>query len=165
SVRYQRAENWPAARDALERARGRLGEAALPDLRERVSRAQQNLELVTRLGNIRLDRAMIVGEHLDLEGADRDYREAFVTAGFDLDKLPAPVVARRIADSPIHGPLVAALDDWAGCAGPAALPQILQVARLADPDPGWRDHLRDPAIWTDLDALNRLAETARIAEQ
>src|SRR5262249_7685714 len=128
SVRYQRTENWSAARDAVERAWGRLGEASLPDMRERISHAKQEIELITRLGDIRLNRATIVGGRLDLKGADRAYREAFAASGLDLDKLPAPVVAKRIADSPIHGPLVAALDDWAVCAGLAECPRILQVA-------------------------------------
>lgn len=143
-----------------------LGDGGFEDLRRRIDHAVADLDLAQTLDDIRLNRAMIAGDVLDSKKADHDYREAFATSGLDLDQLPAPVVAKRIADSPIRRPLVAALDDWSICASQsAARNRLLEVARLADPDPEWRDHLRDPAIWTDLAALNRLAETARISEQ
>jgi tetratricopeptide (TPR) repeat protein len=166
SVRYQRASDWQAARDALERARGRLGEASFPDLRGRVADVQHDLELVTKLGDIRLKRAMVAGTVLDFKGADRDYREAFVTSGLDFQQMAPDVVAERIANSPIRAPLVAALDDWSMCnSQPDPRRRILEVARLADPDPQWRDRVRDDSIWTDAAALTRLAESANLSQQ
>src|SRR5262249_17906976 len=147
------------------RARGRLGDAALPDLRERVAHADRYLGLVATLEDIRIGRGTIGAAGYGTTGTNQKYREVFSAYGFDLDMLPAPVVAKRIADTPIRASLIAALDDWSTCTDQrAAVRQILEVARLADPDPDWGDRLRDLTTWPALAALKRLAETARIPE-
>src|SRR5262249_46467767 len=152
--------DWQAARDALERARGRLGHVSFPDLREQVGDAQRDLELVKKLGDIRLSRAMVAGKVLDSKKAERDYRDAFAAGDMDLQQSTPELAAGRIAHSPIQVRLIAALDDWSTCASqPAERHRILEVARLADPDPQWRDHVRDDSIWTDAAALTHLAET------
>src|SRR5262245_46331412 len=153
----------------LEEARAlllQLGDGGFEDLRLQIEHAVADLDLAQTLSDLRLQHATIAGSTLNLEGTDRDYRAAFVKAGLDLDLQPAPVVAKHIAESPIRVTLVSALDDWAMCpSDPAACGRILEVARRADPDPEWRDHLRDVAGWTDLAALTHLAETAKVSEQ
>src|SRR5262249_36539946 len=58
--------------------------------------------------------------------------------------------------------LVAALDDWARLSQDAARGQwVLGVARRVDPDP-WRDRFRDPALWKDRAAVERLAREAHV---
>ena len=58
-----------------------------------------------------------------------------------------------VSDSAIREALVAALDNWAACAGtPSRRNWLLEVARRADPDP-WRDRVREPELWGDKAAL------------
>src|SRR5262249_2093210 len=67
------------------------------------------------------------------------------------------VAAAWVRDAAVREALVAALDDWAACAGkPQRRNWLLTMARRADPDP-WRDRVRDPAVWDDGAALARLA--------
>jgi serine/threonine-protein kinase len=142
-VRGQRAGNWNEARQALERAKGRLGEQRLPELRQQLARAESELDLVARLAAIRLSRAEVVGR-TQYNEADRDYREAFAAAGLDPQSRPPRETAARIAASPVRGPLIAALDDWGVWAkGQEQRELILEIARRADPDPQWRDRARD----------------------
>jgi serine/threonine-protein kinase len=65
----------------------------------------------------------------------------------------------------VHEALVAALDDWAvSVTDKARRSWLLEVARLADPDPeGWRNRARDPQAWEDETALAKLAETAPVS--
>ncbi|HYT92769.1 MAG TPA: tetratricopeptide repeat protein, partial [Gemmataceae bacterium] len=72
-----------------------------------------------------------------------------------------------IRTSAVHRALVAALDDWAVCAADAGRQAwLLEVARLADPDPeGWGDRVRRPKAWGDPTALAELARTAPLASR
>jgi tetratricopeptide (TPR) repeat protein len=75
------------------------------------------------------------------------------------------VAAAWLTDQAVRDALVAALDDWAACAGkPRRRDWLLAVARRADPDP-WRDRVRDPAVWDDPAALARLASEKEAADQ
>jgi serine/threonine protein kinase/Tfp pilus assembly protein PilF len=65
-------------------------------------------------------------------------------------------VEHWLADGP-----VAALDDWAyGAKSASRCAWLLAVARQADPD-RWRNHFRDPKVWQDRQALQRLARLLR----
>ena len=70
-------------------------------------------------------------------------------------------VALLIQQSPIKNQLLAALDNWALNAAASKNPErsirLLEVARLADPDP-WRDRVRDPAAWKNGPRMIKLAE-------
>jgi Flp pilus assembly protein TadD len=148
----------------LAQAASRLGEEGPPDLRARVERALQDLDLVTRLDAIRLGRAAMGEGGPDWAGTARGYAAAFAEAGLAREGDDPAETAGRIAASAASGPLVAALDDWAcSCSQDAGrLAWLLEVARKADPDP-WRDRARQPAIWRDRDALQKLlAEEAAI---
>src|SRR5260370_474424 len=69
--------------------------------------------------------------------------------------------ARLIQQSAINEQLLAALDHWAYVAhirqNPDLCSRLLQVARLADPDP-WRDQVRDQTLWKNSEALGKLAD-------
>jgi serine/threonine-protein kinase len=158
----------------LRRARRRLGDDGPAELLRRLEQASQDLELVRRLDDIRLGRALVlmvvkrplIGRRLTGgAAAARKYAEAFREAGLaPLQDDPASLAA-RIAASPIRTELVAALDDWADCAGDTERrSRILAVARLADPDP-WRDRIRDPANWVSPGMAGELAEVVPVAEQ
>ena len=77
----------------------------------------------------------------------------------------AETVAARVSDSPVRKALVAALDDWASCtADPRRRAWLLEVARLADPDP-WRDRARDATVWEDRAKLTELTDAAPVKGQ
>jgi tetratricopeptide (TPR) repeat protein len=136
-------------------------------LRDRLSTAVGNLELVTRLDAIRVRCAVIFNEThtFDRLQADRDYEGAFRSAGLGTDQERPVTVAARVTDSSVREELVAALDDWASCAGdPRRRAWLLNVARLADPDP-WRDGARDAAVWEDRTKLITLTDAAPVKGQ
>jgi tetratricopeptide (TPR) repeat protein len=121
---------------------------------------------VTELAAIRLTHAELAGDQFKRAEAAAQYERALAAAGFDVLQLSPAAVAQRIKDSPIGSELLAALDDWAVCAqSRAELERIYDVARSADPDPRWRDKVRDVSIIDDKRALSDLAAAAPIAEQ
>ena len=175
-----------ASAAVLQRARDRLRDFVPPELHDRLVTAFANLELVTRLDAIRLERAL-VKPHTDLlnnpalpvtvlprEGrglgdeapSDRHYEEAFRAARIGSPGDDPAATAARVRASPVRGALVAALDDWAACAADRNQQDwILAVINKADePDP-WRLRVRDPATWKDGEALKQLADAARVREQ
>ena len=96
--------------------------------------------------------------------SDRDYEEAFRSAGLGTDQEMAETVAARVSDSSARKALVAALDDWASCTGDSRRDWLLKLARLADPDP-WRDRARDAAVWEDRAKLTELTDAAPVKGQ
>jgi tetratricopeptide (TPR) repeat protein len=153
----------------LQRAKDRLDEYVPQELRDRLRAAFDNLELVKRLDAIRLRRSVLHDKDNEFDKAqsDRDYEEAFGSAGIGSDREEAEAVAARVRASPAHKALVAALDDWAGCTpDKRRRAWLLRVARLVDHDP-WRDLVRDPdpEVWTDRARLAELARTAPVPQQ
>ena len=82
-VQWMRKASWPEARNALERAKSRLGERGSHDIRGRLDRGARDLELADRLDAIRLTRYTMVGGVPDFAWSDEKYEEAFREAGFD----------------------------------------------------------------------------------
>jgi eukaryotic-like serine/threonine-protein kinase len=177
SDRLRDQGDFQASAALLERARDRLGVYVPPELRERISSAVSNLELVKRLDAIRLERAQVqppaealtvlitpASDAANRTDAGAHYAEAFREAGIGAPGDDPADVAARVAASPVRRALVAALDDWAACADRGDLNWVLGVARLADPDP-WRDRVRNPAAWNDPKTLRELAGRARLSEQ
>jgi serine/threonine-protein kinase len=159
AVALRQQARWAEARAVLEQTRDQLGEKGPEDLRRRVEQAAADLALVDRLEGIRLKRATMVEGKFDSRTAERDYAAAFREAGLAVEGegVEAAAVAARIRASAVREPLVAALDDWAAVApGRWRRGRLLEVARLADPDP-WRDRFRDPKVGLDRAALEKLA--------
>jgi serine/threonine protein kinase/Tfp pilus assembly protein PilF len=185
SKRLRDRGEFAASAAVLRRARDRLDEFVPPELRERLARAFANLELVTRLDAIRLERA-VVKPATDLLGvlvppgteaprdgpgvrsetpSGRHYEQAFRAAGIGAPGDDPAEVAARVRASPVRRALVDALDDWAACATDRKQEAwVLAVVRRADPDP-WRDRVRDPSTWDNPEALRDLAARAPVAEQ
>jgi serine/threonine-protein kinase len=179
-ARLQQAADWSGAAGAVERARGRLGRGGRDGLRRRLDQAALDLErarresgLVSRLDPIRLTRITLVEgrfnpaaeRRFNDKRADRAYELAFREAGVGGPGDDVGAVGRRLATSPLHTPIVAALDDWAVCAADRGRRAwVLGVARRADPDP-WRDRALDPAAWGDRATLAALAQAAPVAGQ
>ena len=178
SERLRDRGEFKASAAVLQRAKDRLGEFVPPELRDRLSTAFDNLELVTRLDAIRLERARVkppaetlsalvtpTTEAVNGTASGRHYAEAFRQAGIGAPGDDPAEAAARVRASPVRGALVAALDDWAACAADRdQLAWVLAVVRQADPDP-WRDRVRDPATWDDPEALRDLASRVRLPEQ
>jgi serine/threonine-protein kinase len=186
SERLRDRGEFKASAEVLRRAKDRLREFVPPELRDRLSNAFDNLELVTRLDAIRLERALgkpptdLLGvlvlpvTELAKDGdglrsetpSGRQYEEAFRGAGLGGPGDDPPEAAARVQASPVRGALVAALDDWPACASDRDQQAwVLAVVKLADPDPSWRDRVRDPATWDNPEALRDLAARAPVAEQ
>jgi serine/threonine-protein kinase len=163
----QQQARWPEARGALERAEARLGGGGPDDLRARLGRARRDLDLVTRLDAIRLQRVTRGGLAFYKVQADQYYAEAFREAGLGNVHDPPQAVAALLSNSAVREALVAALDDWAVCAADNdRRGWLLEVARQVDPDPeGWRERLREPTIWDDTEVLTDLARTMPVAGQ
>jgi serine/threonine-protein kinase len=161
-VRGERAANERAKgqMQRLDRAR-RDQEAVL----QRLDQARRERRLAERLDAIHMNRAAVVGGRFDVRRADREYAAAFREAGFGQVGDDPAVVAARVESSTVRDELVAALDDWAVCAGRAGdagrQHWLLLVLRRADPNPTQvRRRLRDPAPWKDRAAMTALAEAA-----
>src|SRR5262249_30130728 len=84
---------------------------------------------------------------------------AFAAWGMDLEAGEPAEVARRLRSLRVRTALLAALDHWAGNSksDDPLVPRLLEVARLADPDPR-RDLVRDPKVWQDGAKLLALAK-------
>jgi serine/threonine-protein kinase len=185
SERLRDREEFKASAAVLRRAKDRLGEFVPPALRDRLATAFDNLELVTRLDTIRLERAL-VRPSADLLGvlvppmtevprdghrfhseapSGQHYEEAFRAAGIGAPGDDAADTAARVRASPVRRALVAGLDDWAACAADREQEAwVLAVVQRADPDP-WRNRVRDPATWDNPKALHDLASKAPVHEQ
>ena len=165
ATRLERESDLAGARAALERARGRLGTEGPGEWLDRLDRVSRNLGLVARLDTIRLERAIVVRGRFNRARSDRDYEEAFREAGLGHVHENPATVADRVKGSPVRGTLVAALDDWAvNTADERRRDWLLEVARIADPDP-WRDRVRDPKTWKDRAMLVELARSAPVKDQ
>jgi tetratricopeptide (TPR) repeat protein len=151
------------ARAVLERLEG----AGQDDLHRRLEQARADLALGDRLEGIGLMRANHVAVEFDFGAVASAYDTAFRDAGLAVNG-GDEAVAVRIRRSAIKDQLVAALDDWAFVAfilkDHALQSRLLGLARRADPDPAWRDRFRNPAVWRDRPALERLAREAPIAD-
>jgi Tfp pilus assembly protein PilF len=164
---------YAEARLQLERTDARMEATGRKDLRARVQRARDDLEMVARLEAIRLDRASVRDSDFDNAGSDKAYRKAFADYGLDLGALAVDEAARRILESAIQGPLVAALDDWANVMTRLddwanvkrgeARQRLLVIARQADPD-AWRARLREAVERGDEQALQEMAGEKQTAD-
>jgi serine/threonine-protein kinase len=171
---------YDASAAVLQRARDRLRVFVPPELSQRLSTAFNNLQLVTRLDAIRLERALAKpptdvvgvlvtpatavrrgGEGLpDDTSSSQHYEQTFREAGIGSPGRNSAEAAEHVRESPVRDLLVAALDDWSACTTDADQQKwILAVVRQADPDP-WRDRVRDPATWNDAESLRDIAARA-----
>jgi serine/threonine-protein kinase len=159
------------AREALERAEGRLAAGGPPELRERLRWLRDDLDLAAELEEARmkaLETTTKENAGWNWAGADAAYARAF--AGRDLDVTgPGAAAAReRIGRSPVKARLVAALDSWAGVrrrAGAKGWEGLLEAAGRAD-DSGdeTRRRLREAAARGDARRLQELAARPDVSD-
>ena len=162
-IRLQQDGRFSEARMVL----GRVSDGGQGPLRSRIERAEQDLRLAERFDTIRLGRAARLGHKLACARAEADYETAFRESGLGGPQSDSAVVAARIRESNIRTTLVAALDDWSGCALDADRQNwILATARQADADPtSWRDRARDPKTWAKSDSLAETIAAAPVASE
>src|SRR5262249_4859528 len=130
------------------------------ELDGRVKQLRQDLQMLKRLEEARLQAAAGGKEGWDLTGVDRVYTETFQGYGLDVAFPDADKAAEQVRTSAIRLHLVAALDDWAiwrnrlkkGSGDPQAA-----VAGRADDDP-WRRRLRQAIGRADRAALSEQAK-------
>jgi serine/threonine-protein kinase len=159
-----RAGRLAEARAALGRAEGRVAGGGPPDLVRRVHQMRDDLSLVDALDRVRLQATTVVEGRLGHASADRDYAALFRDRGLAAEGEDPAAAAARIEGSAVRAQLVAALDDWAlATTNPGRRAWVLEVARRAEPG-GWGDRFRDPAVWGQRAALERLAREAKVAE-
>jgi serine/threonine protein kinase/Flp pilus assembly protein TadD len=155
---------WSEARTVLAQAERQLNDSGGHGLPERLQRAQADLELAARLEHNAIGRTDFPRRESQYPAVAADYAAAFRGAGLAAadEETDAESVAARIHGSAIREQLVAALDDWSLVTVDARLrARLLLIAQRADPDPGWRDRVRDPAVRGDRRALERLAAEVR----
>jgi serine/threonine-protein kinase len=168
---FQQGARWADARAALERAEGRLGGSTAGPLTERVARARAELDLVTTLEAIHLQRAAAqlgglagpaFGPAPDPAVYYRRYADALRGFGLDVEAGDPAALAERVRASGIRPQLVAALEDCSFAApDDVGRSRLLTAARLADPDE-WRDQVRAALAARDRPALRGLADRADV---
>jgi serine/threonine protein kinase/Flp pilus assembly protein TadD len=161
--RLQQEEKWPEALFTIRRAEPLLNTGLLGDgLRRRVQERLEDLKMVDRLEQIRLQTAAVKDGHFDAAQADPAYAQAFRAYGIDVTALSAEEAGRHIRARGIRVELAAALDDWAAVCrvtrdkGEGTWKEMLALARAVDPDE-IRNRLRDARERSDVQALKGLA--------
>ncbi|MBL8748184.1 MAG: protein kinase [Planctomycetes bacterium] len=158
-IRLAAAGNLAAASQVLDG----LSDAGADAWRTRIAAVRADLDLGRQLEGIRLQRAALADERFTKDlgrgVAEERYRAAFAAGKLGSVDEAAAVVAARVAASAVRSSLVTALDDWAMCvADEGRRSWLLEVAQRADPDaPEWLRRLRDPAAWSDPEALAEMA--------
>ena len=144
---------------------GRVPKEDFRELRQEIESAVEDLNVLEKLQNVRMARVRFLQTGgIDYEESNRRYQAIFRDARLGTFQDDPAVVAGRLKASTVSTALIAALDDWGVCAQDELRGWIFGVARLADPDP-WRNRLRDSARWTDLVALQKLADEAEVGRQ
>ncbi|HWG47750.1 MAG TPA: tetratricopeptide repeat protein [Gemmataceae bacterium] len=164
AIRLRQAGHFDASRRLLEQARQRPTDGGPDDLRIQVERCLADTALAQRLDDTRQRASNWVEGKYDFAGAEQDYAAALAESGLGQEGEDPREVGARVQTCAVRAEVVAALDDWAGITGDdARLVWLLAVSRAADPDPD-RDHLRQPELWRDREALTRLAKSPATAQ-
>jgi serine/threonine-protein kinase len=161
----QEQARWADARVALQQAEARLDGSGEADLRQRLSQARGELDLVSELDRIHLSRATSSSNLPYYKSkADQQYLTAFEKSGVTSVHERPDVVAAHVKTSTIRLALIAALDDWAVCTmDKSRRDWLLLIAREADPD-ALGDRIRDPTKWDNRAAMSELAETVPVKD-
>lgn len=148
-------------------ARAVLQEAQTDDseLQAQIAQARANLSLVERLDAVRLGRDRLQQDgNINYAESSRQYETVFREAGLGTFQDDPERVAESLKTSTILSALIAAMDDWAACAGKKERDWVLRVVRKLDPDP-WRDQVRDINGWAKHENFPALAKAADVAAQ
>lgn len=150
SASWQREGRLPEALSAARRAKGLLATAEVDEaLKQQVQARLDDLELLDRLENIRLETMTEIKDgHFDMKGADILYAQTFRGAGLDVEALPAEEAGAHIRRSTVANELAAMLDHWAILrwdirgTDDQSWRNLLRIARVASPD-SWREKIQE----------------------
>jgi serine/threonine-protein kinase len=161
-IRCLKLSAWADARNAMERAKGRLQNVKSSELAQLLKQGEADLEFTARLAKIRTNIAVGSGRE-----ATEKYESEFRKAGYGTVGDDPVTVANRVKQSNVEHAIIDGLDDWALCAiyrkSGEQEAWVLDVTRKADPDPsGWRDRLRDPRVRKSKRELVALMDSAKI---
>lgn len=166
-TQLETAGRWEEARQTLSLAQMRLGDRSIDGLDEKLAQIASEIELAMRLDVVRMERAASGEMRFDVAKYERMYLELLQSAGIIRAADESPhVIAERIRGSRIRKTLIAALNEWAICSvSKPELQRKLKIASLADPDPAWRDRVRNVFLWSDAAVIRELARTAPMDAQ
>jgi serine/threonine-protein kinase len=159
--------DWGHAREAIQRAKGRLGEFGPDELRRRVRRLETDMDLVAALEEVRMRESELKEGHFDWEGVDAEFAAKFAAWGLDFRTAAPAEAAERVRASATWDRLVDLLDYWVAVkrlAKADGRDRLLAVVRLADPDDAPRQMLRDEAVLADPAKLKELAGRPEVAD-
>ena len=147
---FEQQAKWPDALAAAQRAKALMdSQGGDPALQARVQQRRDDLVMVLRLEEIRLEMVVVKDNTFDWSLGDSFYAKAFRDYGIDVTSGPPEEVARQLPVGPVRIELVAALDHWAQLSRSTTKPgndqgwrRLLDVASAADADP-WRNRLRE----------------------
>jgi serine/threonine-protein kinase len=155
-----REERWREALLIVTEAMTQLPEAASPQLADGLTQAQEDIRIALALEGARESCPLQRSGSIDYAQRAIEYEAAFERARLRIDDDPE-VVARSIRDSAIRDSLLAAVDDRAFVAfmvnDRPLVERLLRIARLADPEPHWRDRFRAADAWKNPQQLDQLA--------
>ncbi len=137
----------------------------LEEVQEQLKRDETDWQQAQKLDDIRLAAGTLVEGKWEPRTAGAKYKQFFGNLGPDRTDAKPSEVAAKIQQGKLRYVLVAALDHWAFLTEDEKLEaQLLETARLADPDP-WRNQVRDPKKWFDRQLLEKLAREANLGGQ
>jgi serine/threonine-protein kinase len=159
----RREERWQEALIVLADASPHLAEANAPLLEDRLRKTESDFRIAAELQRARESDPRLPDGPVDDQRRAAEFRKAFEDAGLRIDE-DAGTVAESIRGSRIRDQLVAAIEDRAFVAfllnDDPLVERLLRIARLADPEPLWRDRFHDPAAWRIREHLQKLAAGA-----
>jgi serine/threonine-protein kinase len=158
-----RDERWQEALGIVTDAAPNVADADSPSLEQTFKQAQSDFQIAVNLEQVRESRPLLPDGAVDYQQLVVEFQRAFQYAGLTIDDDEEAVVD-HIRTSTIRGQLVAAIEDRAFVAlmlndGPL-VERLLRIARLAEPEPGWKDRFRNPAAWKSPMQLAQLAAGA-----
>ncbi len=166
---FEQRGTWPDALAAAQRAKTLVdSQSGDEGLRARVRQRKDDLAMVLRLEEIRLEMAAVKNDEFDWSLGDHLYADAFRNYGIDVEVGESADVARQIPAGPVQVEFVAALDHWAWVRRTISRDdpgwkRLLAVASAADPDP-WRNHIRKALTDRDFKALKELQASAPLGD-
>ncbi len=162
-VDAQKRQAWGDARNALERAKGRLGDGGPSELRRRAGQLERELALVGTLQEIRFRHNEPLSAEVQEPRTSAAYEAVFRDARLLGAREDPAVVASRIRDTGIAPVLLVALDHWAWI-DKGRRDWLDEIARQVEPNPASRQ-IRDPSKWNDKHALEEFARSTPIETQ
>jgi Flp pilus assembly protein TadD len=158
------------AREALERAQGRLAGGGPPELQDRLRRLRDDLDFAAQLEEARMKALEVTKESTGLNwaGADAAFAQAFAERGLDVTGPGAAAALERIGRSPVKARVMTALDAWADArrqSEAAGWEGLLAAAGRADDSAdGARQQMRAALLRGDKERLKALAGRPDIAD-